>query len=184
MYFIIIGPRPFFYFCAAAFSNTCSECFFYIALVWFAWAAWSFKTLIFCSWCFSDPRVRGWLLLDNYPPTLFFTIVYLLIVWMGPKYMKNRQPFSCRGILVVYNLALTLLSLYMFYEVGKRGSYFLKLLRFIHVNECWYDSWYCGHYLKLVKCESTWGIFILMPNEQVLTIKSHRTYYAGLIIMF
>lgn len=34
--------------------------------------------------------------------------------------MRNKQPFSCRGILVVYNLGLTLLSLYMFYEVGER----------------------------------------------------------------
>ncbi|TSN48464.1 Elongation of very long chain fatty acids protein 5 [Bagarius yarrelli] len=64
-----------------------------------------------------DPRVRGWLLLDNYLPTLSFTIIYLLIVWLGPKYMRNKQPFSCRGILVVYNTALTLLSLYMFYEL-------------------------------------------------------------------
>lgn len=35
--------------------------------------------------------------------------------------MRNKQPFSCRGILVVYNLGLTLLSLYMFYEVGEKG---------------------------------------------------------------
>lgn len=64
-----------------------------------------------------DSRVRGWLLLDNYPPTFALTVFYLLIVWMGPKYMKNRQPFSCRGLLVVYNLGLTFLSLYMFYEL-------------------------------------------------------------------
>lgn len=31
--------------------------------------------------------------------------------------MKNRQPFSCRGILVVYNLECTLLSLSMFCEL-------------------------------------------------------------------
>uniref|UniRef100_A0AAY4C2N1 Elongation of very long chain fatty acids protein n=1 Tax=Denticeps clupeoides TaxID=299321 RepID=A0AAY4C2N1_9TELE len=46
-----------------------------------------------------DPRVRGWFLLDDYLPTL------------------NRQPLSLRGIMVVYNLGLTLLSLYMFCEV-------------------------------------------------------------------
>lgn len=67
---------------------------------------------------FSDTRVKGWFLLDNYIPTFVCSAIYLLIVWLGPKYMKNRQPFSCRGILVVYNLGLTLLSLYMFYEVG------------------------------------------------------------------
>lgn len=69
----------------------------------------------------SDPRVKGWLLLENYTPTFIFSVLYLLIVWLGPKYMRNKQPFSCRGILVVYNLGLTLLSLYMFYEVGEKG---------------------------------------------------------------
>lgn len=69
--------------------------------------------------CDPDQRVRGWLLLDDYPPTFALTVVYLLIVWMGPKYMKNRQPYSCRGLLVLYNLGLTLLSFYMFYEVNR-----------------------------------------------------------------
>lgn len=79
--------------------------------------------LVVKNWCFflhiSDQRVRGWLLLDNYPPTFALTVMYLLIVWMGPKYMKHRQPYSCRGLLVVYNLGLTLLSFYMFYEVNR-----------------------------------------------------------------
>ncbi|KAG7229851.1 hypothetical protein CRUP_006518, partial [Coryphaenoides rupestris] len=61
-------------------------------------------------------RVQGWLLLDNYPPTLVLTLAYLLIVWLGPRYMRARQPVSCRRLLVVYNLVLTLLSFYMFYE--------------------------------------------------------------------
>lgn len=64
-----------------------------------------------------DQRVRGWLLLDNYPPTFALTAVYLLIVWLGPKFMRHRQPLSCRGLLVFYNLGLTLLSFYMFYEL-------------------------------------------------------------------
>ncbi|KAG7262499.1 hypothetical protein CRUP_035425 [Coryphaenoides rupestris] len=63
-----------------------------------------------------NQRVQGWLLLDNYPPTLVLTLAYLLIVWLGPRYMRARQPVSCRRLLVVYNLVLTLLSFYMFYE--------------------------------------------------------------------
>lgn len=72
-----------------------------------------------------DQRVRGWLLLDHYPATFALTVLYLLIVWMGPKYMKHRQPYSCRGAMMIYNLGLTLLSFYMFYEVngGLRPSY-------------------------------------------------------------
>uniref|UniRef100_A0A9L0J9D4 Elongation of very long chain fatty acids protein n=1 Tax=Equus asinus TaxID=9793 RepID=A0A9L0J9D4_EQUAS len=68
-----------------------------------------------------DTRVKGWFLLDNYIPTFICTAIYLLVVWLGPKYMKTRQPFSCRGILVVYNLGLTLLSLFMFYEVNSEA---------------------------------------------------------------
>lgn len=65
------------------------------------------------------------MLLDHYPATFALTVLYLLIVWMGPKYMKHRQPYSCRGAMMIYNLGLTLLSFYMFYEVngGLRPSY-------------------------------------------------------------
>lgn len=59
------------------------------------------------------------MLLDHYPTTFALTVVYLLIVWLGPKYMKHRQPYSCRGAMMIYNLGLTLLSFYMFYEVSR-----------------------------------------------------------------
>ncbi|KAM9847400.1 very long chain fatty acid elongase 5 [Aulostomus maculatus] len=64
-----------------------------------------------------DHRVRGWLLLDNYCWTLALTVTYLVIVLAGPRYMRSRQAYSCRGLLVLYNLALTLLSFYMFYQL-------------------------------------------------------------------
>ncbi|XP_044150287.1 elongation of very long chain fatty acids protein 2 [Bufo gargarizans] len=64
-----------------------------------------------------DPRVRGWFMLDSYLPTFSLTILYFLSIWLGTKYMKNRPPFSLRGHLIVYNLAVTLLSLYMLIEL-------------------------------------------------------------------
>ncbi|XP_061914243.1 elongation of very long chain fatty acids protein 5 isoform X1 [Entelurus aequoreus] len=73
-----------------------------------------------------DQRVRGWLLLDNYYPTFTLTLVYLVVVWTGPKYMRHRQPYSCRGLLVFYNAGQTLLSLCMFYQLVAavwQGSY-------------------------------------------------------------
>ena len=49
-------------------------------------------------------------------------LVYLYIVFYGgPEFMKNRKPFEFRKILFVYNMALVLLSGYMFYEVGSIG---------------------------------------------------------------
>lgn len=63
------------------------------------------------------------LLLDSYLPTLAFTVGYLLVVWVGPKYMKHRPPYSCRGAMMLYNLAITTLSLGMFCEVnGASGT--------------------------------------------------------------
>ncbi|XP_075682754.1 very long chain fatty acid elongase 2 [Rhinoderma darwinii] len=64
-----------------------------------------------------DPRVREWLMLDSYLPTLSLTILYLISIWLGTKYMNTRAAFSLRGHLIVYNLAVTLLSLYMLIEL-------------------------------------------------------------------
>ncbi|KAJ8374936.1 hypothetical protein SKAU_G00055160 [Synaphobranchus kaupii] len=64
-----------------------------------------------------DSRVRGWLLLDSYLPTLSFTLVYLLTVYLGPVYMKNRPACSLKKVLLVYNFAVTMLSLYMLIEL-------------------------------------------------------------------
>jgi hypothetical protein len=70
---------------------------------------------------FTDSRVRGWFLLDSYLPTFILTITYLLSIWLGNKYMKNRPALSLRGILTLYNLAITLLSAYMLVEVSGCG---------------------------------------------------------------
>ncbi|XP_061692320.1 elongation of very long chain fatty acids protein 5 [Syngnathoides biaculeatus] len=64
-----------------------------------------------------DQRVRGWLLLDSYSTTFALTLVYIVLVWTGPKYMRHRQAYSCKGLLVLYNVGLTLLSLSMFYQL-------------------------------------------------------------------
>lgn len=57
-------------------------------------------------------------MLDSYLPTFFLTVLYLLSIWLGNKYMKNRHALSLRGILTLYNLGITLLSMYMLAEVS------------------------------------------------------------------
>ncbi|XP_006864184.1 PREDICTED: elongation of very long chain fatty acids protein 2 [Chrysochloris asiatica] len=64
-----------------------------------------------------DSRVRGWFMLDSYLPTFFLTVIYLLSIWLGTKYMKNRPALSLRGTLTLYNLGITLLSVYMLVEL-------------------------------------------------------------------
>lgn len=40
---------------------------------------------------------------------------------LGPKLMENRKPFKLRNVLVVYNFAQVLFSLWLFYEASSAG---------------------------------------------------------------
>lgn len=65
----------------------------------------------------ADYRTKGWPLVDSPMPTLFYTAIYLLIVWLGPKYMRNRKPYRLTWALLVYNIAMAVLNFYIAYEV-------------------------------------------------------------------
>ncbi|KAB0355254.1 hypothetical protein FD755_022713, partial [Muntiacus reevesi] len=45
------------------------------------------------------------------------TVLYLLLIWLGNRCMRNRPALSLRGILTLYNLGITLLSAYMLAEL-------------------------------------------------------------------
>ncbi|KAJ8393198.1 hypothetical protein AAFF_G00062700 [Aldrovandia affinis] len=132
-----------------------------------------------------DQRVRGWLLLDHYPPTFALTVGYLLIVWLGPKYMRNRQPFSCRGLLVCYNVGLTLLSLYMFCELVSgtwQGNYNFYC-QDTHsagvadtkiVNVLW---WY--YFSKLIEFMDTFFFILRKNNHQISFL--HVYHHASML---
>ncbi|XP_065441029.1 very long chain fatty acid elongase 2 isoform X2 [Chrysemys picta bellii] len=94
---------------------------------------WEINTFVDYMFGPRDSRVRGWFLLDSYLPTFFLTVVYLLSIWLGTKFMKNRPAFSLRGHLIVYNLGVTVLSLYMLIEVAKVlwWYYFSKAIEFM-----------------------------------------------------
>lgn len=51
-------------------------------------------------------------------PTLCISTFYLLFVWLGPKWMKDREPFQMRLVLIIYNFGMVLLNLFIFREVG------------------------------------------------------------------
>ncbi|ELT90168.1 hypothetical protein CAPTEDRAFT_51009, partial [Capitella teleta] len=64
----------------------------------------------------SDPRTQGWLLISSPWAMLTIVALYLFVVRHGPQWMQNRQPFSLNKVLIVYNAALVVLSIYMFWE--------------------------------------------------------------------
>uniref|UniRef100_A0A0P4XV02 Elongation of very long chain fatty acids protein n=1 Tax=Daphnia magna TaxID=35525 RepID=A0A0P4XV02_9CRUS len=74
----------------------------------------------FYGWCMSraDPRVAKWPLMASPVPTLLIAMAYLTSVYYGRKFMAKRKPFSIRGILIPYNLAMALLNLYIGLELA------------------------------------------------------------------
>lgn len=61
--------------------------------------------------------------MDNPLPTLAISTSYLLFLWLGPKYMKNREPFQLRKTLIVYNFSMVFLNFFIFKEVTKICSW-------------------------------------------------------------
>jgi len=70
----------------------------------------------------ADPRVASYPLMDNPIWNTVSVLLYLYIVYYGgPAFMKDRKPFEFRKFLFVYNMALVVLSGWMFYEFGAAG---------------------------------------------------------------
>ena len=44
-------------------------------------------------------------------------MLYLLSVAVGPRLMKNREPFDLKYILITYNFSLVALSVYIVHQV-------------------------------------------------------------------
>lgn len=66
-----------------------------------------------------DPRVQGFLFMDNPLPTIGLVLTYLsCVLVIGPLWMRDRKPFNINSILVIYNAFQVTLSAYMFYEVS------------------------------------------------------------------
>lgn len=63
-----------------------------------------------------DKRTDPWLLVYSPVPVALIFLLYLCVVWLGPRLMKHRQPVDLRAVLIVYNFAMVGLSAYMFHE--------------------------------------------------------------------
>ena len=74
-------------------------------------------------YCFPDPRVDDWLLMRTPFPTAILFFLYLIVVWIGPAFMRDKRPFQIKWLLVIYNLGLVGLSFYMFYEVSVKSIF-------------------------------------------------------------
>ncbi|KAF6215937.1 hypothetical protein GE061_000274 [Apolygus lucorum] len=135
----------------------------------------------------ADRRSKGWLMVDSPVPTLLYTVIYLTIVGIGPRVMEKRKPFHLNWCLVPYNLAMSLLNLYIGIELliastKLKYSYVCQPVKHSNheeemriVNAVW---WY--YFSKLLEFCDTF-FFILRKKEKQLTflhVYHHSTMFS------
>lgn len=71
-----------------------------------------------------DPRTTDWPLMQSPLPTITMVVTYLYVILiLGPRLMRDRKPYKLREVLIAYNGAQVLYSLFMLYEVtGERRT--------------------------------------------------------------
>ncbi|KAE8747491.1 hypothetical protein FOCC_FOCC005822, partial [Frankliniella occidentalis] len=71
-------------------------------------------------------------MVDSPVPTLGYTVLYLVMVLVGPRLMRDRQPFNLKKCMIAHNLMMTALNGYIAVEIANAvwWYYFSKLLEF------------------------------------------------------
>jgi len=65
----------------------------------------------------SDERVSDWFLMQGYAPTLAIVAVYLLTVWLLPKWMEHREPMKLKVPIIIYNFVCVAINFHICKEV-------------------------------------------------------------------
>merc|ERR1719193_710476 len=63
-----------------------------------------------------DKRADNLPLMNSSMPTIFICSLYAILVFYGPRYMKHRPALNIKPVLIAYNTAQTLFSLYGFIQ--------------------------------------------------------------------
>ncbi|KAK7889694.1 hypothetical protein WMY93_025254 [Mugilogobius chulae] len=63
-----------------------------------------------------DKRTDPWLLVYSPVPVAVIFLLYLCVIWVGPRLMRHKEPIDLKFVLIVYNFAMVGLSAYMFHE--------------------------------------------------------------------
>ncbi|XP_072019478.1 very long chain fatty acid elongase 7-like [Amphiura filiformis] len=123
---------------------------------------------------YGDPRVADWPLMDSPRTGTIMVIIYLFIVWIGPKLMKNREPFSLKHVIAVYNFSMVVLSWYLLWEFlmggwGTGYSYGCQVVDYSDspqalrmANCCW---WF--YFSKFIEMLDTVFFILRKKNRQI-----------------
>ncbi|XP_041365542.1 elongation of very long chain fatty acids protein 4-like isoform X2 [Gigantopelta aegis] len=134
----------------------------------------------------ADVRIKDWLLMDSCLPTVFFTCLYLVVVWVGPKVMEHREPFNLKWFINAYNFVLILVNLHictqlLVWTTHQGYSYICQPVRYTHeegemkiASALW---WF--YFSKLLEMLDTIIFILRKKNNQVsfLHVYHHATMF-------
>lgn len=70
---------------------------------------------------------------ENWIVSVYLSAIYLVLVFTGSFLMKHRKPFKLNGVLTVWNIGLSIMSIWAVYRVspewihhmsGENGFYY------------------------------------------------------------
>ncbi|XP_034946042.1 elongation of very long chain fatty acids protein-like [Chelonus insularis] len=70
-----------------------------------------------------DPRTSDWFLVVGPGPLLMIIVTYIYFsTYAGPKYMRDKKPYSLKNVLIIYNFIQVVLSIIIVHE-GLAGGW-------------------------------------------------------------
>ncbi|XP_065212269.1 very long chain fatty acid elongase 7-like [Planococcus citri] len=70
----------------------------------------------------ADERTNNFFLIRSPLPVLMILVCYVHFVTnLGPRWMKRRQPFNLKSIMIVYNIIQILINSFLFVEAFRHG---------------------------------------------------------------
>ncbi|XP_066599078.1 very long chain fatty acid elongase AAEL008004 [Prorops nasuta] len=65
----------------------------------------------------NDPRTNDWFLASGPGPIITIVVTYVYFsLYAGPRYMRDKKPYTLRNTLIFYNFIQVLVSIYLVYE--------------------------------------------------------------------
>ncbi|GLV42889.1 uncharacterized protein CBL_09969 [Carabus blaptoides fortunei] len=65
-----------------------------------------------------DARISKWFLTNSYIYMIIAVLLYFLALKFGKQFMKNREPYQLKNVLLLYNSFQALFSLFIFLSVA------------------------------------------------------------------
>lgn len=137
----------------------------------------------------SDPRVEDWFMMSSPFPSIFLVLGYFYLVKnLGPKLMKNRQPFNITKISALYDVSQVLICAWLLKEAYKTGilqQYNLfcqpvdysnseNAIRIARLTWCYY-------LLKIFDMLDTIFFVLRKKNEHLSFL--HLYHHAGMVLL-